>query len=47
LCKMENPWKGKQVQVYRKKKPAEILTGDVFEFNTFKGEKIELKEVVK
>jgi len=44
LCKMENPWKGKEVQVYRKGRPVEILTGDVFEFATFKGEEMELRE---
>lgn len=44
VCKMENPWKGKEVQVYRKGKPSEILSEDVFELMTAKGEKLELKE---
>jgi len=45
LCKMENPWKGKEVLVYRKGRPIETLAGDVFEFMTFKGEEMELKEL--
>ena len=47
LCKMENPWKGKEVQIYCKGNLIETLTGDVFEFHTFKNEEMELKEVVK
>jgi len=43
-CKMENPWKGKEVQLFCKGRLIETLAGDVFEFMTIKGEKMELKE---
>ena len=46
-CRMENPWKGKKVQVYRKGAPYQIVEGDVFEFDTFKGEEMNLKEIIK
>ena len=45
ICKMENPWKGHAVQLYRNGKKAEVLSGDFFEFKTMKGEGIELKRV--
>ena len=44
VCKMENPWKGKEVRLYRNGKRADTISGDVFEFKTSKGEVIELKQ---
>ncbi len=42
VCRMENPWKGKEVQIYRNGKPIETLAGNVFEFITSKGEEIKI-----
>ncbi len=42
-CKMENPWKGKEVQITRNGNPDVALSGGVFEFATAKGEEIVLK----
>lgn len=44
-CKMENPWKGYSVQLWRNGKKAEQLSGDLFEFKTTPDEIIELKEI--
>jgi len=41
-CIIENPWKGKKVQVKRNGKKAEILEGETFNFSTKENEMIEL-----
>lgn len=45
VCKMENPWKGNTVQLWRNGKPAEQLSGNVLEFQTTPEESIEMKSV--
>lgn len=42
-CKIENPWKGNSVQLWRNSEKAEQLSGDFFEFETTPNETIELK----
>lgn len=41
-CKMENPWPGSPVQLFRDGRQAEILTGNVLSFDTRAGEVIRL-----
>ena len=41
-CTMENPWPGAQVQVIRNNKKAEILRGEIFNFQTKENETIRL-----
>lgn len=42
LCKMENPWKGDDVQLIRNGAKSEIISGDFFTFETVRGEDIRL-----
>ena len=44
-CRMENPWPGAKVRIYRNGKKAETLSGPIIEFPTNAGESIEVKPV--
>lgn len=46
LCKMENPWKGQKVQLFRNGKKAELISGTFYEFRTSSNEVIELKKAI-
>ncbi len=43
LCKIENPWQNKPVQLIRNGKISDILYGEYFQIPTASGEKIEMK----
>ena len=42
VCKIENPWKGRPVQVIRENGKADILYGEYLQIPTVVGEKVEL-----
>ena len=43
VCKIENPWKGKPVQIARDNGKTDVLCGEYLQIPTVKGEKIELR----
>lgn len=43
ICKIENPWKDKPIQLIRNGKISDILYGKNFQFPTVNGERIEMK----
>lgn len=44
-CKMENPWRSAKVQLTRNGRKAEVLSGDLLQFETIKNESVELMGV--